>query len=126
MLHGDSAAGEAYDRDMPPTGGLGAFGAAIFPLMMLAMLLRDRGPVKLFLQHGAISPETARKPATVAVKHRDLLHGPVRRGVLVATGDGRYWVDQQALRRLRRRVIIGCSLVTAVLVILGTVLLVRS
>jgi hypothetical protein len=92
---------------MMSNGGPGSLMVLLMPLAILALLFRDKGPVGKFIKAGAISPETARKPRSLEITNPDLYSGAIRRGVLVATGDGRYWVDLGALRRSRRRVIVA-------------------
>jgi len=98
-------------------------GAIIFPLMILAMILKQKGPVSKFLKVGAVSPETARRPGSAAVSGVDLLHleDAVKRGVLVALKDGRYYVDVEAHHRRRR--FIGVLLVVVAIALAAGVLL---
>jgi hypothetical protein len=90
-------------------------GAILFPLMILAMILKQKGPVSKFLKVGAISPETARRGDSAQLTAPDRLHldGLVKRGVLVALGDGRYYVDVEAHRRRRRMMIVLLVVVAA-------------
>ena len=64
------------------------------------MILLQRGPVSKFVKAGAISPETARKPSTIQATGE--LDGPIRSGLLVSMGDGRYYVNLEMYRRKRR------------------------
>lgn len=96
------------------------FGALIMPLAIISLLLRDRGPVGKFIKAGATSPNTARKPRSLEITNPDLYAGAVRRGILVPTDDGRYWVDLATWRRSRRRIVI---MATALLVLIGVVAL---
>jgi hypothetical protein len=88
------------------------FGMILMPLMILGMILRDKGPVAKFVKAGAVSPATARRPESIAIERNDHLHipGAVKRGVLVALDDGRYYVDLD--RRRRRRWIGGGAVLT--------------
>jgi len=99
-------------------------GAILFPLMILAMILKQKGPVSRFLKVGAISPETARRGDSAQLTATDRLHldGLVKRGVLVALKDGRYYVDVEAHRR-RRRSIIVLLVVVAIALAAGVLLL---
>ena len=99
-------------------------GAIIFPLMILAMILKQKGPVSKFLKVGAISPETARRADSAELTAPDRLHleDLVKRGVLVALDDGRYYVDV-AVQRRRRRMVIILLVVVAVGLAAGVLLL---
>lgn len=99
---------------MGPMSGMGSFGMFLIPLMIIALMLRDRGPVATFTKAGAVSPETARRADSLKITRRYMLDGPIRRGVLVQTEDGRYWVDRQRVRTLRMRLIIAAVVVTIV------------
>lgn len=98
-------------------------GAIIFPLMILAMILKQKGPVSKFLRIGAISPQTARRADSAELTAPDRLHldDLVKRGVLVALEDGRYYVDVEAHRRRRRMAIV--LLVVAAMILAAGVLL---
>ncbi len=78
-----------------------------FPLLLLAfvaiILIQQASPVARFAKAKAFSPATARRPAAVGVAFPETLHAPLRKGILVATGDGRYYIALTALNRLRRR-----------------------
>ena len=89
--------------------------ALLFPLMILAMILKQERPILIFLKAGAISPETARKPASLAIEKLYLLEGPVKRSVLIALRDGRYYVDTDRHRRVRRRMIALLIVITMVI-----------
>lgn len=78
---------------MPAAGGMGIVGILLFPVSIGLMMLRNRGPVSKFVQAGAVSSATARRPGSLGVSNRDLLDWPQRKGVLRATEDGRFWVD---------------------------------
>jgi hypothetical protein len=121
----DSFSKSGYALSMPPSGGMGIFGALIMPLAILAMLLRDRGPVSKFLKAGATSPETARKPRSLEITNPDLYSGAIRRRILVSAGDGRYWVDVVALKRSRRRLIIIAAVLFVVITVIATYTAVR-
>lgn len=99
---------------MGPMGNMGSFGMFLIPLMIIALMLRDRGPVATFTKAGAISPETARRADSLKITRRYMLDGPLRRGVLVQTEDGRYWVDRERVRTLRLRLIVAAIIVTII------------
>jgi hypothetical protein len=79
------------------------FGLLIYPLVIILMAwMRHSSPVSQFIKAKATSPETARKPSSVGVKHMELLERPIKKGVLVSTGDGRLYVNMQRMRRNKR------------------------
>jgi hypothetical protein len=99
-------------------------GAILFPLMILAMILKQKGPVAKFLKIGAVSPQTARRGDSAQLTAPDRLHldDLVKRGVLVALDDGRYYVDVEAHRR-RRRFMAVLLVVVALALAAGVLLL---
>ena len=80
--------------DLPP-------GLMMAPLAAFGMLLRDGGPAKAFIEAGAVDPDHARRPRSLGVDSERSVADAVRRGVLVATGDGRFWVRVDRHRRRR-------------------------
>ncbi|UCD74560.1 MAG: hypothetical protein JSV91_12320 [Phycisphaerales bacterium] len=97
-------------------------GAIAFPLFVLIMAAKQKGPVKKFLKAGAISPDTARKLASVEVKGPYYISGALKRGVIVATGDGRYYLDLPVYRRRRTRLLIVLVLIAVAIVAGGLAL----
>ncbi len=85
------------------------------PVAIVLLILKDQGPTAKFIKAGAISPERARKPASIKVERLYLMTGAIKRGVLVALDDGRYYVDMTVYRHRRRMVIIASTLVVAAL-----------
>ncbi|MEE2971610.1 MAG: hypothetical protein VX672_00650 [Planctomycetota bacterium] len=86
-------------------GGLGALGAQIAPEGIAALLLKQPpGPVGRLISAGAVSPDTARRAATVDIPRVYVLEPAIRRRIVHRTADGRYWVDVDRNRRFRRRV----------------------
>jgi hypothetical protein len=104
--------------------GMFRLGAILFPLMILAMILKQKGPAAKFLRIGAISPDTARRADSAELTAPDRLHldGLVKGGVLVALDDGRYYVDVEAHRR-RRRAVVVLLVVVALALLAGVILL---
>ena len=97
-------------------GGLGALGVIIMPLGIAAMLLKQPpGPVKKLVKAGAISPETARRCETLDIPRPFVLEPAMRRGVVHRTEDGRYWVDLDRARRVRRRLALVAGLLAMAL-----------
>jgi hypothetical protein len=72
-------------------------GLILYPLVPLILVGSQRGPISVFYRAGAISPETARRPQSVKAKGE--LDRSIKRGLLVPTGDGRYYVNVDAYRR---------------------------
>lgn len=66
------------------------------------MVFRQKGPVQTFVKAGAVSEETARRPSSLGIQSEYLIEPMVRSGVLVATGDGRFYADRGRLRRRAR------------------------
>jgi hypothetical protein len=78
-------------------------GLLIMPVSILLLIRKDNGPVAKFARAGATSPESARRPASLDVQRMFLVQDAVKSGVMVATGDGRFYVDMPIYRRRRRR-----------------------
>ena len=94
-------------------------GLLAYPLFMIAILGNQKSATARFLKAGATSPETARRPSSLNA-NADQVADAVKSGVLVPTGDGRFFVDLVRYRA-RRRVLIGAltigfALVTALTV----------
>lgn len=66
------------------------------------MIAWPRGTVTRFVRARAFGVDTARKPASLGIEHVDFVHAAARRGLLVATADGRYYVNAAVHRRRRR------------------------
>lgn len=94
-------------------------GLLVYPLFVLVIVFgQSAGTVKKFLKAGATSPDTARKPASVGVKHPDVIPDAVQKGALIPTGDGRYYVNVDRLERVKRNwryvTIAGTAALTAI------------
>jgi hypothetical protein len=91
-------------------------GLIAYPLFMAWVLSSQKGAAARFIKAGATSLETARRPSSLRA-NADQVADAVKSGVLVPTGDGRYFVDLTAYRRRRWLLIaalsIGFALVTA-------------
>lgn len=96
-----------------PAGALG-FGALLFPAAVLGMLLRSKGPLDPFLQARAFTPETARRPSSLAVTNAHALRTAERAGILIPAGDGRYYID---IARYRRRRFALLAVLAAILIV---------
>lgn len=101
VLRTSSVPGAPAPPRSPPMTGL-KIGLVAAPFMLVAMILRDTGPVPAFLEAGADAPERARRPSSIGVDEGVGLRDAVRARLLVATGDGRYWVDRRRWRRHRQ------------------------
>ena len=97
-------------------------GAIVFPLFVLIMAAKQKGPVRKFLKAGAISPDTARKLASVELKGPYYISGALKKGVIVAVGDGRYYLEVPVYRRRRRRLLTALALIGVAIVVCGLVL----
>ena len=98
-------------------GGLGAVGVLVMPLAIAAMLLKQPpGPVKKLIAAGATSADTARRSESLGIPRPFVLEPALRRGVVHRTDDGRYWVDLDRARRVRRRLAVTAGLVGLALV----------
>jgi hypothetical protein len=95
----------------------------IMPVSILLLMRKDQGPVGKFLRAGAVSEETARRPSAIGIVRLFLVQDAARRGVLIATGDGRYYVDVPTYRRRRRRTITLALLAALAFFALGAWLL---
>lgn len=85
----------------------------MMPLMLLIAIRKaPPGPVQKLMQSGATSPDTALKPGTAKITRPIELTGAVRKGIVVALPDGRYWVDVPRFKR--RRLIVAILLAVAV------------
>lgn len=93
-------------------------------LMPLGLILRavvmNAGPVKKFRTAGAVTPETARKPASIGVTKHYMMENAVKRGELVSTGDGRYYVNEAVVEK-RKKIWIGTAVGVMVLFIAAAV-----
>jgi hypothetical protein len=79
------------------------FGLLLYPLMIILMAwMRHSSPVAQFMKANATSPETARKPSSVGVKHMELLERPIKTRSLISTGDGRFYANVPLVKRNRR------------------------
>ena len=90
----------------------------LMPLFLIVMAFaRNAGPVRKFYRAGAVSIETARKPATVGVTKHYLMENAVKRGALVAAGDGRYYVNVPLVEKRRKLWIGGAAAVMALFIL---------
>ncbi|MFK7960616.1 MAG: hypothetical protein AB8G96_08815 [Phycisphaerales bacterium] len=76
-------------------------GVMMAPVMLLGMLLKDRGAGPKFRDAGATGPDHARRPSSLGIDSPRDIELAVRAGVLVPLGDGRYWLRLPRYRRRR-------------------------
>lgn len=95
-----------------------------FPGLLLGfvifMVAQRSGTVSRFIRAKAFSPETARRPASVGVEFAEMLHRPVKIGLLLRTGDGLYYVCVPrllAIRRQRKRVLTAVAVLAALSIV---------
>lgn len=100
--------------------GFGSLGILLMPVGIAAMLLKQpRGPVATLIEAGAVSSDTARRPDKVGIPRTYVLDPAVRRGIVLRTEDGRYWVDIARARRTRRRRAAGAAGIGFLLILVG-------
>jgi len=88
---------------------LGALG---YPAMVLAIHLSKPRAVGVFEEAGAYGPDSARRPESLSAPRKGVAKA-VRKGLLVRTDDGRYYVDRAAVRRADRRNLVWMLLALA-------------
>lgn len=77
-------------------------GVLAYPLFLLALQLSKPSAVGLYEKAGATSPESSRRPESLEVP-RKALRRAVRKRLLVSMGDGRYYLDTEAVSRSDRK-----------------------
>lgn len=94
-------------------------GAIALPIGLLLLARKMPSPLAAFRRANATAPETARKPSTLNLPAWSI-EDAQRKGLIVSTGDGRYYLDV-ARDRARRRVwsiaMIAAAVLTAPLAI---------
>ncbi len=99
------------------------FSLLLMPLFILAMILKNPGPVTVFRKAGAVSPGTARRPSSFKDMNMDLVKDAAKRGLLIPMGDGRYHVNLPRLQRRRRWILSIICIISAAIAIEGAILL---
>jgi len=93
----------------------------LYPLVSIAIVVAKPGPVGKLAKAKAFSPEMARRPESLEIKNAAItMENPIRSGLIVPTGDGRFYVD---LKKYRRRKISLIATLAIVGVALGAGLL---
>jgi len=77
---------------------------------MAALFMSRPNAVASFEKANAYSPQTSRRPESLKVR-RKLVKKAVDKGLLVAVGDGRYYLDRDAMKRADRKKMIMIALV---------------
>lgn len=94
-------------------------GALAYPLMLGGLLLSRQSAVGEFERVKAFDESSSRRPESLNVR-RKLVQKAVEKGLLVAVGDGRYYVDMARVRRRDRTALLlwggGGLVVTAALI----------
>lgn len=81
-------------------------GMIAYPVVAIGLMAHKNAAIGPFVDADAFSAETARKPASLKVDYRAVRRA-VRSGVLVAVGDGRYFVDEKRWKkRFMRNVVV--------------------
>ena len=73
-------------------------GMVAYPVVAMGMIAHKNAAIGPFTDVNAFSTDTARKPESLKVDYRAVRRA-VKAGVLIAVGDGRYFVDQKAWKR---------------------------
>ncbi|MEZ6233826.1 MAG: hypothetical protein R3B68_06515 [Phycisphaerales bacterium] len=90
-------------------------GALAYPVALILLTRQMPSAASAFRKAGALSPKTARKPTSVGLSGVWLFEGAVRKGLIVPTGDGRYYLDAAKDRARQRRlwaIVVGVLVVT--------------
>jgi len=77
-------------------------GAIALPIGLLLLARKMPSPLAAFRRAGAVSPETARKPSSLGLNGRWTFEDAQKTGLIVSTGDGRYYLNH-VMDRARRR-----------------------
>ena len=106
---------------MTPSSGFGGgaglgLGMLIMPIMIASMILRrPASPIRKLIDAGAISPKTARKPRALGIPRELVLQPLLRKGVARKLKDGRWDVDRERERQVRRRTLMVVSVLAGLL-----------
>ena len=89
------------------------FAMVLYPVSMLAWKLSRPSAIEEFDRVAAYSAATSRKPSSLGVPNKTAKKATAK-GLLIAVGDGRFYLDRAAVRR--------AELVTTIGLIVGTLL----
>lgn len=86
-------------------------GLLAYPVFVLVTQLSKPSAVPAFEKAEAFTPETSRRPTSLNVPMKAMRRA-LKKKLLVPVGDGRFYLDRQALRRADRRnmIVMGVSL----------------
>lgn len=79
--------------------------ALAYPAFVAALYLSRPNAVASFEKVNAYTPETSRRPKSLEVPLK-LIKKAVKKGHLIPVGDGRYYVDKDAVRKSDRKKIV--------------------
>lgn len=74
----------------------------LFPLFLIALFIGQKGVISSYARARAFSEQTARRPGSLKIENHDLVRDAVAKGKLIATGDGRYYLDAARFRRRQK------------------------
>lgn len=97
-------------------------GLLVYPLFAFAVAMSQKGAASKFAEAGAVSLETARRPNSLGIMNLDSVRDAARKGILVSTGDGRFYINQPVFRWRRRLMwawLIGGGIVIIALTLLS-------
>lgn len=77
-------------------------GLIAYPLFLIVIAASKGGVVSKYAKAQAFSADTSRRPASLSIRDTNAVRAAVKRGLLINTGDGRYYVNQSKYRRRRR------------------------
>lgn len=86
-------------------------GLLVYPVFLTLVAISKGGPVGRLMKAGAISPETARKPESLGVNDPRVVQSWADDGLLIAVGDGRYYVNVAAYRGRKRLLIANFAMI---------------
>jgi O-antigen ligase len=86
--------------------------------------LKMRRYKEAFRAAGAVTPATAMRPAEAGLRESVIFHKLVRQGVLVAAGNGRYYLDERrdaTVRSNKRKIVVALLAIILVLLAIGLI-----
>lgn len=90
-------------------------GVLMYPASLIAIQLARPNAVAAFEKADAFSIETSRKPGSLGVPMKAVSKA-IRKRLLVATGDGRYYLDRRAIRRSDRNAALQMCIATVLFI----------
>jgi hypothetical protein len=86
--------------------------------------LKMRRFKEAFRAAGAVSPATAMRPAEAGLRESVIFHKLVRQNILVAAGDGRYYLDERravVVQHKKRKIVMVLLAIILVLLAIGLI-----